>query len=116
MCSAVVGLPEPPFSLPITSTWARPADRAAWVWAMLGLGAGWKCALIFLRPQLRGPLRPVRWGEREGTIWQPGEGEVDSFDALEASPLVRHHLPSPLLRNGSLPLPRFAAERTLSKK
>ena len=41
MCSAVVDLPEPPFSLPITSTWARPG-RAACAWAMLGLGAGWK--------------------------------------------------------------------------
>jgi len=26
---------------------------------------------------------------------------------------TKHHLTSPLLRNGSLPLPRFAAERTL---
>ena len=26
---------------------------------------------------------------------------------------TKHHLTSPLLRNGSLPLPRFAAERTV---
>jgi hypothetical protein len=29
--------------------------------------------------------------------------------------LIGHHLTYPLLRNGSLPLPRFAAERTLSE-
>jgi hypothetical protein len=40
MCMAVVDLPEPPFSLPITSTWARPGARGAWACAMLGLGAG----------------------------------------------------------------------------
>jgi len=40
ICSAVVDLPDPPFSLPITSTWARPGTRAACVWTMLGLAAG----------------------------------------------------------------------------
>jgi hypothetical protein len=29
--------------------------------------------------------------------------------------LISHHLTYPLLRNGSLPLSRFAAERTLSR-
>src|SRR5882757_9627065 len=92
---AVVDLPEPPFSLPITSKWARPAARAVWVWAMLGLGAGWKLPLIFLLPQLRGPLRPLQRGEREGTRAQRGEGEVGSVDPFEASrPLsTPPHLP-----------------------
>src|SRR5918993_197601 len=46
MCSAVVDLPEPPFSLPITSTCARSDAGVACAWAMLGLGAGWKPSLI----------------------------------------------------------------------
>src|SRR6185436_10335346 len=51
ICSAVVDLPEPPFSLPITSTCARPGTRAACDWTMLGLIAGWKVLVIFRRPE-----------------------------------------------------------------
>ena len=40
MCIAVVDLPEPPFSLPITSTCARSSGRAAWFWTIEGLAAG----------------------------------------------------------------------------
>jgi len=42
MCSAVVDLPDPPFSLPITSTCARPGARDVCDWTMLGLAAGSK--------------------------------------------------------------------------
>ena len=61
MCSAVVDFPEPPFSLPITSRCARPAVRAAWVWAMLGLGAGWKVLVIdFSLPSFAGDVPAKR--------------------------------------------------------
>src|SRR3954470_10850537 len=42
MCIAVVALPGPPSSLPITSTCARPGTRVACDWTMLGLSAGSK--------------------------------------------------------------------------
>src|ERR1700758_1050176 len=46
MCSAVVDLPEPPFSLPITSTCARPGSRTDCACTTLGFTAGWK--LVFM--------------------------------------------------------------------
>src|SRR5581483_9319085 len=48
MCSAVVDLPEPPFSLPITSTCARPGSRTDCACTTLGFTAGWK--LVMLSP------------------------------------------------------------------
>ena len=45
-----------------------------------------------------------------------GEGEVGLRRShRKYLVLIGHHLTYPLLRNGSLPLPRFAAERTLSE-
>src|SRR5262245_31986402 len=67
MCSAVVDLPEPPFSLPITSTCARPACRAGWLCTMLGFEAGWKVLLIFHSPLPREGKRLERGG-REGSF------------------------------------------------
>src|SRR5882757_5203240 len=81
---AVVDLPEPPFSLPITSRWARPSVRGACVWAMLGLGAGWKCPLIdFSSPASLG--RCPRSGRR---------GHEQRDEADDPSGAARH-LPTP---------------------
>src|SRR5579871_5307062 len=46
ICSPVVDLPEPPFSLPITSTCARPGSRTDCAWTTLGFTAGWKLVLM----------------------------------------------------------------------
>jgi len=56
---------------------------------------------------------PPRSGGEEGDPRAARGRRGGSWASLDAHPLwCTHHLTSPLLRNGSLPLPRGAAERT----